>query len=265
MKQIVFPWYQSIGGVGDSFCLTAVAKQSDLTVLVKRGEIFGEGWRIFDGLAKVKMVEDDQMPSYGEKWSFSRYGINPPSPTIHFCQNMLRIYGLDERDCLPVIRLTEDDKTWANYFISSFRRPLCFCPISGGYRRLDDLVARSKMLPKEDWQKLIDKLGKTRDILYITAPDNYVPFDGVIPILGQPIRRICSLFNVTGTYVGIESGLLHAAIAAGATIHACIPEPEKYQLSNYSYVSAMFEYAGQRNRAHYYRPGQIDGIYYSNR
>jgi hypothetical protein len=201
---------------GDTFLITPLFKNNDNFILELNDSVRGrEIADIFKGMTEIEFVEQ-VMPEY---YYFEKFGVNQSSPFIHGCKRYLEIFGIKTNDYIPYIKLTDEDKEFAKNFLKDFKSPITISPIAGGYENNNDFFALEKMLSIDDWNFITEKLSPNHDILFFSKSglkSNNFNIKNTIKIFDMDIRKMCSIFNYCKLHIGIENGLLHAALASGS-------------------------------------------------
>ena len=131
--------------------------------------------------------------------------------------------GVSSDDYIPYIKLNDEELDWGLKFCAQFDKPaIALCPFSGGYHK-NCPNALGKMAPIEVWNILLKELSKKYTILCFGIKNNNYPIDNTVQCLDFSIRRQCAIMRACGKFLGIESGLTHAAIASGAFCHVLVP------------------------------------------
>ncbi len=244
-KKIIADMKDNSSGCGEIFSFTAVARQSDLTLRFPIEEKWGKQHEIFEGLAKIEFLPRDKLIYFEESWA--QFGNKKPKfhKDMHYIQNNLELYGLDQSDYLPSIILTETELKTAEDKLKNIKNPVCFMPMAGNWRK-NDLTAIYRMLDRETWDIIINELKNEFTFLYISKLDNFINYrqENVIPFFGASLREVCSILAVVKRSLGIENGLAHASIASGAThlsFNQSYDKNKYYHFDNFSYESSAFK------------------------
>ena len=75
------------------------------------------------------------------------------------------------------------------------------------------------MFRAEEWDFITEKLSANHDIIFFSksgARSNNFNIKHTTKIFDMDIRKMCSIFNYCKFHLGIENGLLHAALASGS-------------------------------------------------
>ena len=200
---------------------------------------------VFKNIATIEEIDE-------YKWNdFTWYA--PRLQLAHTVFNILDMAGVESQDYIPYIKLDEEEINWGLKFCSQFDKPpIVFCPIAGGYHK-NCANALGRMLGKEKWDMILKELSKKYTILYFARKNNSYKIDNAVECTDFPIRNQCSIMRACGKFLGIESGLTHAAIASGAFCHVAIPSLGYHQgilYSNFAYVPEMWKF--EQSRVKYY-------------
>ena len=235
--------------LGDTLLLTPVFKNNPGTMEFNRTARGAQISELFRGLCDIRFV-DKVLP---ESEYFTRYGnITKKQPLNHACKNYCSIFGVETNDFIPKIILTEDEKQFAREFTKDLRNPITITPITGIFPN-DPQKTATWMLSQEKWNELTAELSKKHDILYFSKSGTDFKINNTIELFGMDVRKMCALFNICGRNIGIENGLLHAAIASGATTYNLIQGYSwgyNIYAPNYIYTPDMWQ--NEPKRAFYF-------------
>jgi hypothetical protein len=200
---------------------------------------------VFKNIATIEEIDE-------YKWNdFTWYA--PRLQLAHTVFNVLDMAGVQSQDYIPYIKLDEEEINWGLKFCSQFDKPpIVFCPIAGGYHK-NCPNALGRMLNKEKWDIILKELSKKYTILYFARKNNSYKIDNAVKCTDFLIRNQCSIMRACGKFLGIESGLTHAAIASGAFCHVVIPSfgyHEGILYSNFAYIPEMWKF--EQSRVKYY-------------
>lgn len=246
MKKITFG-ISDKPDLGDLLLLTPLFKHNcDCTMQftrTSRGVRFAE---LFEGLTNIEFV--DNVLTDAEY--YNKYGnLSKKLPLSHACKSYASIFGIETNDFIPYIKITEKDIRFADNFLKGLKNPITFAPVAGGLGVGDDSFARSKMLHPDNWNKITEELSKNHDILYFSSSSKNFPVKNVINMFDLTYREMCAIFNKCKKHIGIENGLLHAAIASGSKVFAVVPGfgwNIGYYFPNYGYTDDMWNLEPKR-------------------
>lgn len=214
MKEIVYG-IPDKPDLGDTLLLTPVFKNNPGTMEFNRTARGSQISELFRGLCDIRFV-DKVLP---ESEYFNIYGdITKKQPLSHACKNYCSIFGVETNDFIPKIILTEEEKQFAREFTKDLRNPITITPIAGNFPT-DMQKTKTWMLGQNEWNELTSELSKEHDILYFSKSGTNFPINNTIEMFGMDVRKMCAIFNICGRNIGIENGLLHAAIASDATTY----------------------------------------------
>lgn len=211
---------------------------------------------IFDGLGHARFVKD---PITIEE-SFRRYGDpRKQDHKAHICQMHVDTLCMGHNNYIPWIMLQPAELIWAKRWCAQFRNPVCICPVAGAAKQNVGGEGYGRMLPMEQWQRIVDALRDQYDFIYFTKEDNYLPLRHVHPVFHLTLRQMCAVFRVSGLYLGIECGLHHGAIAAGAYTKCFINlNLNQYFAPNTFYTDPMWW--NEPKRVEYYAYHGVEGL-----
>ena len=191
MKKIVYG-IPDKPDLGDTLLLTPVFKNNHGTMEFNRTVRGAEIAELFRGLCEIRFV-DKVLP---EDEYFIRYGdIGNKLPLNHACKNYCSIFGVQTKDFIPKIILTEQDKQFAREYIKDLRDPITITPVTGIFPSDEDKT-KIWMLEQEKWNELTEELSKKHDILYFSkAGTNFK--------INNTIENISIELVPNGTYEGI--------------------------------------------------------------
>lgn len=214
MKEIIYG-IPDKPDLGDTLLLTPLFKNNPGTIEFNRTPRGVQISELFRGLANIKFV-DKVLP---ESEYFTKYGdITKKLPLSHACKNYCSIFGVETNNFIPKVILAEEEKQFAREFIKDLKNPITITPITGAFPN-DPQKTNTWMLNQEKWNELTAELSKKHDILYFSGPGTKFPINNTIELFSMDVRKMCAIFNICGRNIGIENGLLHAAIASGATTY----------------------------------------------
>lgn len=244
-RQIRFGFPPNTFGVGDTFVFTSVCRYADVTYEIPVDSFCASDLAsILQSVARVEYVHEPISEAQSLAEYVSQYGPVPEMPPVrgvHASRRWLWRYGINAANALPHVEPPIADIDWAMKWLRLYRNPIVFTPIPGGLRNPDDAVARTKYVLPELWEATLGRLARDHDLLYFTARDNYVPFPHVKPLLGFPVAKIAAVLCLCRRHLGVENGLLHLAIAVGATCRVGMPTVDGKSCYN---AADYYVYAG---------------------
>lgn len=226
-RQIRWGWPKGGFGVGDTFLFTSVCRYTDVTYEIPVDSFCGSDLgSILQSVARVEYVHDpitfeESMALYARQ-----YGPVPPLPQVrglHAARAWLLRFGIDAANALPHAEPPMHEVDWARKWLRRYHNPIVFTPIPGGLKNPSDRLAQTKYVPPEMWDATLTRLSRDHDLLYFTALDNHRPFPHVKTLLGFPVAKIAAIMWLCRKHLGVENGLLHLAIAMGATCRVGMP------------------------------------------
>lgn len=240
-------------GVGDTFLFTPVCRQADVIWQMPVDSFCASDLgSILSSVAQVEYViepikEDESLAEYQVLYGRTSANQSP----VNAAQGYLNRYGLNIKDCIPEARPPAHEVDWAYRWLACYRSPIVFTPMPGGFNAKDNSSALAKWIPPENWTMILKNLSKNHDILYFTARDNYVYFPYTKPLLGFSLAKISAIQYVTKRHLGVENGLLHMAVAMGATCWVGIPTKNLNQHTFVPYLYADNLWGNKINRVSY--------------
>jgi hypothetical protein len=230
-------------GLAETFYYTTLCKINPNIVInpVKTNPNAYNIASVFNEIATIEEIDEYKWNDY--TWYESRF------PRDHSVFNILDMAGVSSDDYIPYIKLNDEELDWGLKFCAQFDKPaIALCPFSGGYHK-NCPNALGKMAPIEVWNILLKELSKKYTILCFGIKNNNYPIDNTVQCLDFPIRRQCAIMRACGKFLGIESGLTHAAIASGAFCHVLVPSfgySNGLLFDNYAYKPEMWKYENRR-------------------
>jgi hypothetical protein len=244
-RQVRFGFPTNGFSVGDTFLFTPVCRYTDVTYEIPVDSFCASD--IASVLQSVARIEYVHTPIKEEE-SFAQYVAQygpvpqiPPVRCLHSARRWLLRYGIDAPNALPYAEPPMADVEWAMKWLRLYRRPIVFTPIPGGLSNPADLLARYKYVPPQVWTATLERLARDHDLLYFTAREHHVPFPHVKTLLGFPVAKIAAIMWLCKRHLGVENGLLHLAIAMGATCRVGMPTIDGKSLCE---VADYYVYAG---------------------
>lgn len=210
------------GSLGDWLSLTPLlrARPGSLVIVpdAPHTRVFAD---VYKGIADVEFVDHkiENTPETNEDVCFS--------------QRILNHYEITDRNAIPSIEVTEEEKIWATDFLKEYKNPIAFNPTTASaslekpfddicnYRRLPlalviDIIT---ILKERDYTILKFGTKKTQTNIY----NNYEDFDGVVSVPDLNLRQLAACYHVIGTYVGTDTGDHHLMLAVGGNCRVFVP------------------------------------------
>lgn len=211
---------------------------------------------IFEGMGHIRFVEE---PITIEE-SFRLYGdIRKQNHQAHICKMHVDSLCMGHNNYIPWINLRPDEVLWAKHFCAQFKNPVVLNPMAGGAVQDPHGGHDGRMLPIKGWQRIVDALYGQYDFIYFTKEDNHLPIKKTHPIFHFTFRQMCAVFKVAQVCLGIENGLHHGAIAAGAHSRCFINlDMKTFFAPNTFYLPQMWW--DEPRRVEYYAYSGVDGL-----
>ena len=198
----------SDANLGDTLALTAILKKYYGHVKVVDLPQTRSLYKIFDGIADVEYTKDHQPD------------CNITNEFLPKSQKILNYYGVDDVNCIPKIKLTNDEIEWGKEELKSkgieSAIAINFVPKEeGNYRSIpEDIVLNFIDSNYPNKQKL--QFGLTK---YIKQPNVHC-----ISMLDYEIRQLAALYYNIGHYVGCDTGDYHLMLSVGGECDVIVPE-----------------------------------------
>lgn len=242
MKKIVFG-IPNKPDLGDTLLITPLFKHNPgCTIEFERTAIGVQNASLFEGLAEIKYV--NKVKTEAEYFEMNGGSIDRRDRFGHACKAYASMMGMDDiDDFIPYIHITDKDKEFANKFLEGLKNPITLTPVAGGFKKNCQL-ALSRMLSQEKWNEITEELSKNHDILYFSETGTNYPIKNTIEVFGLTKREMAAIFNKCKLNIGIENGLLHLALASGATICSLIAGTKNeggLWFPNYGYTNDMWK------------------------
>jgi hypothetical protein len=209
-------------------------------------EVFSE---IVKGLCEVEIC--DKLPfeiPYQTNFSRCVAGFN------------LDYFKIEVKNCIPKIKLDNEEIEWAKDFLSEYNNPIAFQPFKRNHKQGTQLMDRDRSIPNKIIFDLVNELkGNGHDILQFGLSDDSIPVEGCIQIYDLPIRKWASCYHVIGNYLGADTGDCHLMLSVGGYSNIFIP-PNGF---NFNYDRILYreeDFEGEPIRAKYF-PYEYDFSY----
>lgn len=150
-------------------------------------------------------------------------------------QKILDFFGITDVNCIPFIRLDEDEIQWAKNILNQYNNPIAILADNAGTGRNDNPSALYREVPKESLTFIVKEL-KDRGYTPIQfgLSSGYNPIDGTVKMLDLTIRQLAACYKVTNKHIGGDTGGgCHLALASGATCYVLIPDHNTSKGYNY--------------------------------
>ncbi len=244
-------------GIESTFMVTPVFRYHRDAIIefhdTERGRVLAE---IFKGMGHIRFVRE---PITIEE-AFALYGDRRRQVhTDHICKMHVDAMAMGHNNYIPWMTFTLDELLAAKRFCAQFRNPVCLNPMAGGAVQ-DPLGGHDqRMLPMASWQRIVDALRDQYDFIYFTKEDNHREIRHTHPVFDLSLRQMCAVFKVAHLCLGIENGLHHGAIAAGATSKCFINlDMKRFYAPNTFYTDDMWW--DEPKRVEYYSYSGVDGL-----
>ncbi len=244
-------------GIESTFMVTPVFRYHRDAIIefhdTERGRVLAD---IFTGMGHIRFVKD---PITIEE-AFARYG-NPKAQDhcAHICKMHVDAMAMGHNNYIPWMVFSPADILFAKRFLAQFRNPIVICPVAGAAVQNPGGEGYGRMMPMASWQRIVDALRDEHDFVYFTKEDNHIPLKHTHPVLNLSLRQMCAVFKVAQIYLGIENGLHHGAIAAGAHTRCFINlNLRQFFAPNTFYTDDMWW--DEPKRVQYYSYSGVDGL-----
>jgi ADP-heptose:LPS heptosyltransferase len=203
-------------GIGDNILLTIVLKAlrkkfpgHRLIMYVRKRKHLLEVYKNNPGIDKVVYIKSDFLWSfyYSKKVTY-RPAAMESKLSIDYSRSVATVVAekLDVKldDLHPEIYLTKAESAWGKKEISRYRSPVIV--------QLGSTSSDNKAWPIEKWKELMHSLPEI-DFVQLGSPGEF-PLEGAVNLLGKTsLRQAFSMLQHASGFVGIDSGLQHAAAA----------------------------------------------------
>lgn len=216
--------YKNHGALGDCLYITAALNVlPGSTVQMHNDDQCRFVARVFDGLASVEFIDNPNLPIYcnGDK-------------NTHAAQRTLDILNIKNTNCIPKIKLTQEEISWGNSFISLYKNPVCVVNDNGGSGDINNTCAQYKRPPIPLMQFVVDYLNSIGHTVlqfgrndHPNFPNCFTPLNNTIPIRGLSVRELASCYHSIGKYVGGDTGDYHLMLSVGGKCIVFVPPNNK--------------------------------------
>lgn len=210
------------GSLGDWLSLTPIlrAKPGSL-VIAPDSPHTREFAKVYNGIADVEFV-NHPIPNTPET-----------NEELCFSQRILNHFGVTDRNAIPSIEITIEEKEWAKDFLKQYPNPYAFNPITASvnFEKPDDDICNYRRMPDALIQQIIEVFSKTDKTLIKFGVKNtqthiyknYQELKGVVEIPDLSIRQLAACYHVIGQYLGTDTGDHHLMLAVGGECKTFIP------------------------------------------
>ncbi len=255
VSSIKFGVYHKVG-IESTFMATPIFRYNRNSTIqfynTDRGRELAE---IFNGMGKIEFVDEpikleDSISIFGQKSVGDDY--------IHICKMYVNAHNMRHDNYIPWMNFTIKEILWAKKYLSKFKNPVCICPVTGQFNRDFKPENHPRMMSLVSWHNIVGELKNLgHEVLYFTKKDNLSPIADTFPVTDLSLRQMCALFKVSGIYIGLENGMHHGAVAAGATTFCFILDDiNKYFWPNTVYTDDMWIH--EPKRVNYYTFNEVD-------
>lgn len=213
----------SAGSLGDWLSLTSLLNaRPNSTVIAQDSPHTRQFARLYEGLANVEFSDQPVPP------------VRETEDPVCMSQRILNAYGATDASPIPIVRLRDDEVSWARSLLARHVNPVAFSNTTAAaradrapddlcnYRRLPDALTRSLVTRLRDDGHTILRFGCKTTMQNIYS-GNWDEIDGVTSIPDLNLRQLAACYHVIGRYVGAATGDLHLALAVGAFVNAFVP------------------------------------------
>lgn len=218
--------FNSTGALGDYTYITAALNVLDNCIVqLHDTEQCRDVSVIFNNLAKVEFVNDPPHPIYKDG-----------NKSIHAAQKVLDKLGITEVNCIPKIRLTQEEIEWAKKFLENYKNPVVVVNDNGGSGDKNNFCAQYKRPPVFLIQNIVNRLKELNYTVlqfgrndHKDFPNCYTPLNNAIHIRGLSLRQLAACYHVIGKFIGGDTGDYHLMLSVGGKSIDLIP-PENPRL-----------------------------------
>lgn len=239
------------GSLGDWLSLTPLlrAKPGSL-VIAKDSPHTREFAQVYQGIADVEFVEGDiaNTPETNEEVCFS--------------QRVLNHFQITDRNAIPSIIVTDEEKEWAKNFLKDYPENLiAFNPTtaSATYEQDESHICNYRRMPESLVLRIIDviaaskkhtliKFGvkKTQSHIY----NNFEDFNGVLSVPDLTIRQVAACYSQIKQYIGTDTGDHHLMLSVGGTCKTFVP-PSDWHYDHNRILYLPYAWKGEQIREVY--------------
>lgn len=139
---------------------------------------------------------------------------------------------------VPPLRLSREEMWMANAAARSMSKALVAikidCAPAWAHLRQGDTAK---------WQTLVDKLSERFQVVQIGMRSHHTPLAGALQIMDVSVRELAAIYGSIGRYVGVDTGDMHLALAAGAKCWvARPPDCPDYRHADWEYKNDRIKY-----------------------
>lgn len=239
----------SQGTLGDSCWLTPIFKVKKNCVLKMFDNPHCRNMaQIYDGI--VERVEFCDNP-----------GVPPTTDEkTHVSQRMLNALGITEVNCIPEIKITDEELAWAKDFLKDYPNPIVFVNHNSGWKDPSNFFARIVKPPKELMQYLANEYSKKYTIMqFCNNPnhfrpdyDNFDPLENAVHIRGLTLRQQAACYKVIGKMVTGDTGDPYLMLATGGKFIMLLC-PEMYGYFHHSICYYDHLWKDEKPRTKYFK------------
>jgi len=240
------------GNLSDNLFLTPLTKKiNNIEVEMVNEEVNIIRSKVFDNLIKVTIKEKSEMI--------------PPIPIVrgktHISQAILDYYGIDDVNCLPVMKLTEEEINWAKDFLKDYPNPLAIMPTNSCSWDTTNYLAQLKTFDRDMCLFFIENFGKKYTILqfgvdsgyYKTMNAKFYELPNVVHVKNLNVRQLAACYHVIGKIISCDTGDPYLMLAVGGKVLEMVPMdvPQMYKHWEYTYSDDSL-WKGEKIRAKYF-------------
>jgi len=236
------------GSLGDCLWLTAVLRYiKDVKILLNDDNQLRWVGKIFDNLCEVDYVNNPpERPD-------TKVNLNvEPYLSSHRSLKILKSLNINEKICVPLIKLTQEEMEWAQNFYKDYKNPIVIINDNSGTWDKTNYRAHYVRPPSEIIQKFVDNLiesGFTPIQFGRIEENRFTPLNNTIHIRGLDVRKLAASYNFIGKYIGGDTGDYHLMLAVGGQAKVLIPKENKslgYDYNDLLYKKENFENSHSR-------------------
>lgn len=236
------------GSLGDCLWLTSVLRYiKDVKILLNDDDQLRWVGRIFENLCEVDYVNDP--PARPD----TKVDLNvEPYLSSHRSLKILKSLGIDEKVCIPILKLTKEEKEWAQNFYKEYKNPIVVVNDNSGNWDKTNYRAHYVKPPTDVMQKIVYDLiesGFTPIQFGRSEENKFTPLDKTIHVRGLNVRELAASYNFINKYIGGDTGDYHLMLAVGGYAKVLIPKENKsfgYDYNDLLYKKENFENSQSR-------------------
>ena len=155
-------------------------------------------------------------------------------------QKVLDYFGIKDVNCIPFIKLEDEEIKWAQEALSKYENPVAILPDNSGTGRTDNPSALYREVPIQYLNYIAKELtNKGYTPIQFGLTSNHNDIECAVKMLDLTIRQLAACYKVTGKHIGGDTGGgCHLALSAGSTCYVLIPDHNR--MMGYNYNQLLF-------------------------